>query len=245
MEGYYRNQRHLTPSPSEKWISEYDIDGREIQFLQQGNPDVIFTKDLDLSVAQTVGDPLIIPIVGRGVVIMGYSLASKYNPTANTGTEVAEPSAFVSCRVNGNDPSKAYPLKHNRGFRGSFNQLFLSWPAQTNVGAKLIIFKADLMPYHNSESDNRFNSVEASNVSTPSAVTINTTASAIVAASVARKCATIQNLGSVDLYVGDSTISATKGTKLIPGAILFWKNTAALYGITGSSSVSVGINEEY
>lgn len=241
---HYSKFRADIPSNTWKYISRYDLMSEAIQFLQQNNPDVVTVFDLDLRTAQTFQAPMEINVPGRAFTIYGYSYSSKYNTADNTGVEVSEPSAFVSVRINASDPSRALSVKHNRGFRGDFQKLFLSWPAQDNVGAKLVIFKYDSCAYNTNESDNRFNSVEASNIETPAAVTVTNVATQIVAADSSRKCATIMNLGSVDLYVGDSTITTSKGTKLIPNAVLFYRNTAALYGVTGTST-SVGVNEEY
>lgn len=247
---YYRRFRQVTPSGDKKWISEYDIEGAELQNLTQQNPEVLYSLRLDLSIARNVNsDPLEINVPGRGVTIFGYSSSSAFTASTNTGIEVSEPAVFVVARVNVNLPSNSFHMKHNRGFRGTFNKLYLGWPAQANMEARLVIFKADLEPYNTNEYDNRFNSVEASNVdSANAAVTVSSTASAIVAESLSRKCATITNPGTetITIFLGDSGVTAAAGTPLAPGERCFWRNTAALYGITSSTSnTNIRVLEEF
>lgn len=221
-----------------KKITEYDIDGNEIQTLISQNPDVIYTEVLDLTSAQSVGNPKIVQVTGRAAVIYGYASGSQYNGTANTGVEVVEPAAFVNARINFNREQNTMHFKHNRGFRGTFNTLYLSWPAQANVKALLVIFKADAQPWITGEADHRASSVEASTGSASSVVTVNNAATLVAPASIARKCATIYNNAATTIYLlgSDSAGVAANGIPLVQNAAAFWRNTGALYAITAAGS---------
>lgn len=248
MEGFYRKFRQVMPADNgHKFITEYDIEGEELQTLQGQNPDVIYTQVLDLTTAQPVTNPIEVAVSGRAAVIYGYASGSAYNQVANTGVEVTEPSAFCIARINFNREQNSMHFKHNRGFRGSFNKLFLSWPAQANVKALLVVFKADAQPWISGESDNRMNSVEASTGSASSVVTVNNTTSLIAPASIARKCCTVYNNAATTIYLvgSDSAGTAANGIPLVQNSAAFWRNTGALYGITAAgSNTNIRVLEE-
>lgn len=238
MDGYRKFRQEMPADNGLKKITEYDIEGSEIQTLIAQNPDVIYTQVLDLTTAQPVTNPVIVQGTGRAAVIYGYSSGSQFNPTANTGVEVTEPAAFVNARINANREQNQMHFKHNRGFRGTFNTLYLSWPAQANIKALLVIFKADAQPWISGESDNRMNSVEASTGSPSTVVTVNNTPSLIAPASIARKCCTVYNNAATTIYLlgSDSAGVAANGIPLIQNTAAFWRNTGALYGITAAGS---------
>lgn len=241
IDSFYRNQRQVTPSADRKYITEYDIEGAEIQTLNQQNPDVIYTQILDLTVAQPVTDPVKVPVSGRAAVIYGYASGSEFDPVANTGVEVSEPAAFVNARINFNRAQNQMHFKHNRGFRGSFNEMYLSWPAQAGIKALLVIFKADAQPWITGESDNRFNSVEASTSAPLLVVSVGNTPSLVVPAKIGRKCATIYNNAATTIYLLGATSTgalavATNGVPLLQNAAAFWRNTGACYAITAAGT---------
>lgn len=242
----YRKERHEIASSGLKWISRYDIPSAELQNMQQTQPAPMFVQVLDLTTAKTPGDPLIVNVPGRAFTLLGYTLSSAYNETANTGVEQVEPAVFVNARVNLNRQEYAYPLKHNRGFRGEFVQLFLSWPAQPDFGAKLVIYKHDLKQWENQESDNRFNSVEASQIDTLAVATTGA-AAVLLPLDLRRKISTIQNNHATEaIYVGDSTVTTATGIKVAAaGGILYYRNTAELWAVSTGANNDVRLVTEY
>ena len=153
-EGRYRKWRHYTPSGDLKYISPYEWEGAELQFLQQNATDKILSVVVDLSVVQSFQNPMIISSPGRAVVIYGINNASAgaYDPVANTGLEPAATSAFIFARIDSARADEGIPLKHNRGFRGPFYQLFLSWPAQATTKARIVVYKCGWVPWQNGEA---------------------------------------------------------------------------------------------
>lgn len=242
----YAKFRSQKPSVS-PWISEYELSAPDLQNLQQQNPDVLQSITLDLSVAQAYGDPLILNAPGRAFTLLGYSLSSAYNPTTNTGVEQSEPGVFVNVRINADRLENQYPLKHNRGFRGNFGKLFLSWPAQANMGARLIILRSEREPWLNQESDNRFGLVEASNIAPQAtAATVTNAAAILLPADLSRKVSTVRPRGATSIFVGASNLTAATGVEVKQDEILIWRNTAALYAITAAgSNTDVRITTEY
>jgi hypothetical protein len=69
----------------------------------------------------------------------------------------------------------------------------------------------------------------------------------IVAARTGRRSVTIVNHGATAVYVGTGTVSIANGFLLpgVAGAALTINTTAAVKGITGGGSQTVGVLEEY
>lgn len=243
---FYRALRHIMPDKFQKWISGYDFSGEEIQNLVQQNPEVIYTQILDLSVAQAT--PLEINVPGHAVVIYGINAANVYDPTTNLGLEQVEPSAMVACYINQFSPSRLLPLKHNRGYQGTFGKVYLTWPAQTLTSARLVIFRYDGQPWICQEGDNRFGgTVQGTKIVTEAnnALVANTREPLFELVNTKRKISTIYNTSTTDtVWVGDITVAVGSGTPILPGGYLYWKNTAILYAIS-SGTPTLAINTEY
>lgn len=248
-DSFYRTQRAVTPLGDMKRIGEYDIEGADLQSLQQQNPDILYNLILDLSVARAITDPLVVQCPGRAAVIYGYSSATQYDGTAAaTGVEVSEPATFIVCRVNSNRAENSFHMKHNRGFHGTFNSLWLSWPAQANIKARLVVFKGDAYPWMSAEADNRFNSVEASNSSDQTVVSVGNTATVVCAAKISRKCCTIFNNAATTIYLlgNDSAGTAANGIPLLQYSAAFWRNTGPMYAITAAgTNADIRVLEEW
>lgn len=242
----YHLKRHEIPSGDLKYISEYEMLGPDLQNLQQQDLQVCGVVTLDLSVATTPNAPFLVNIPGRACYLLGALTANLYNPDTNLGLDVYEPSAFVNCRVNSNQAQNAIPLKHNRGFIGSFLRLYLSWPAQEGVSAKIVVLKSERLPWNINETDARFSLVEATQLVTGSVISLTGGAAAVVIAPAlsTRKCTAIQNQGSTPIWVGGSTVTVGSGVKLNQDDIYLHRNTSALYGVATTSNTAVSINTE-
>lgn len=235
--GMYQDRRFYPADRFQKYKTGYDLDTDAIQALVAQNPDVIYQQRLDLSVANSVSSPTVINVPGTAFAFYGFPQASAYSITTNTGTEPHEPSAFVHCRINNNRAENGFNVKSGKGFKGDFNALYLTWPAQGSIYGQIVIYKYDLHPFE-FQADNRFSSVEASQVITNagSPFTVTSTAAQLIPQLLNRKCSTIQNLGSVNIFVGDSTVSSTNGFQIAPQGVLHYRNTGALFAVTASTS---------
>lgn len=243
----YKRQQFETPSSGGKLDDRYVIPSDQIQRLIQTPPRVLYRQALDLSTAQAATDPLEINVPGRAVAIYPYTLSSKYDPQTNTGLQTFEPAAFVWCRINQNLDGLAFPLKAGRGFRGEFAKLFLAWPEQDDFGCDIVVYEHEPKHWENHEFDSRFSSVEASQVDTLAVATTTSTASIILPADPRRKISTVQNLHATEpLFVGDSSVAVATGIQVnAVGGICYWRNTAALYGISTNSNNAIRLVTEY
>jgi len=80
-------------------------------------------------------------------------------------------------------------------------------------------------------------------------VTVDTTSGGVLikAANTSRKSITIRNIGSVDMYIGNSGVTTATGFLLQAAtkeAYTFDRNTAAVYGITAATSTTACYIEE-
>lgn len=200
-----QNQRFTTPDRYGKYISRYDISSAELQNLQQANPDVIEVRTFDLSTAQNPLNPVVLSVPGRGVAFYGLTTAQVYDPKAVTGIEDPAPQAFMHCRINNNRAESGISLKHNRGFRGSFLQLHLSWPAQAGLTGRIYVFKYDDVPWMGdtglTPSNNTFTTGQKAVATAGTAVQLTSTATPI--SSVVIKA--LKGNGSAKIYVGSAS----------------------------------------
>lgn len=71
-------------------------------------------------------------------------------------------------------------------------------------------------------------------------ITVNATATVIVALNSSRNSVAIANTGSVTVYVGDANVTTANGFPIAAGASLGLNTTSAVYGIvaTGTGTVA-------
>ena len=80
---------------------------------------------------------------------------------------------------------------------------------------------------------------------TYAAVSVGVTATVIKAANTDRSSILIQNLGSVDVYIGsDASVTSSNGIKIAAGASATLATQTAIYGIAGSAAQDVRYFEE-
>jgi hypothetical protein len=78
-------------------------------------------------------------------------------------------------------------------------------------------------------------------------VSVGTTATLLCAARADRRAVTIEDLGSTDVYIGDANVTTGNGI-LLPGGAgssITIPTTAAIYGIVGTGTQTVGVAETY
>lgn len=135
--GFYRFFRSITPSGFLKWIDRYDYEAAELQDLIQTAPAPIQVQTLDCTVAQTIQLEFKYP--ARAFVIYFYD--------STTTTKTVKPNGYVKVRINENRAENEFPAKHNRGYRGDYYRLYLTWPAQANTKADLVMHMFDDDPW--------------------------------------------------------------------------------------------------
>jgi hypothetical protein len=121
---------------------------------------------------------------------------------------------------------------------GYLRQGWLWWPAQSGESME-IIFGVDINFRQGSQISQSSGGVtisEGTDLETVAVATVTSTAAALVATDTTRVVSTIQNNGGVDIFLGDSTVTALTGIKLAPGGIYDHKNADALYAITSGAS---------
>lgn len=122
--------------------SEYDIPSWELQDLISRAPDCVKVFRLNL----TAGGTLAINEPAFGFCLYGFNTAG--------GAKYTD--AFVNVAVNsdGSDPSKIFPAKTGRGYRGIFTSLSLTWPADTSsatLAAHFVLYKSRRTPWQGGE----------------------------------------------------------------------------------------------
>ncbi|PWU11831.1 MAG: hypothetical protein C5B47_00275, partial [Verrucomicrobia bacterium] len=130
-------KRFEKPDEGTQYQSEYDIPSSVIQDPITRDTAPIVVRTLDLSVAGSV----ILKSPGRAFV--GYFFAT------NSVNRLRAPSGLVNVAINndGSNPFQIFPAKHNRGFRGSFTELTLSWTAQPNTSVDFVIHRSKYTPW--------------------------------------------------------------------------------------------------
>lgn len=138
MQGDY--QRFRKPVMGEQIQSEYDFDSSELADLISRDiaPFQVFTIDLS---TQPLNGVLTLPVPGRAFV--------PYFWQTNSTNRTRQPSGLVNVAVNcdGSDAIQVFPAKHNRGFRGSFATLALTWANQANTSVDFVIHKSCNTPW--------------------------------------------------------------------------------------------------
>ena len=133
----YELDRFNMPDNFRPWSSRYDYPSEVIQDLDQRKPTVFTKRIIDLSVAQSAGNPLILAVPGRAFQLLGFVTASAIKASVDI---------LVNVRIN-EISAEVFTGKHGRGFRGDFTKLILDWPAQANNSAELFTFWFDDVPF--------------------------------------------------------------------------------------------------
>lgn len=118
------------------FVSEYDFSSQEIGDNVKRNLGEVYVQNFDLSVAQDA--PIEINTPGRGFVVYGFTTAS--------AVKTREQDILVNVNINTQE-GKPFPAKHDRGFVGTFQKLFLTWPAQAGKSFTLVVHKSWRIPW--------------------------------------------------------------------------------------------------
>lgn len=124
---------------------------------------------------------------------------------------------------------------------------YLWWPAQSGKSITLEFHVRSRVVPGNAQVS--VSNTDGSSATSFAYKSVTTTAAALLAADTDRKISTIQNQGSVSIYVGGSTVTAPSGAapgiEILAGASLQWRNTGALYAITASvTNAAIAVMDE-
>lgn len=132
------DQRFETPIQGQQFQSEYDLDSSMLIDLNQRDIAPLRVVTLDLSVAGSQ----YFNTAGRAFV--------PYFFVTGTTNKTQAPQGVVIAYVNeqsASNPNVALTCKHNRGFRGSYAQMFFTWGAQTGISVDLVFLRSKRMPW--------------------------------------------------------------------------------------------------
>lgn len=135
------NQRFERPDSNKEIVNPYDLDSKLFQDLAQRKINPVFVTTIDL---RTAGQ-LSLPKPGFHFVIYGHD---------GSATKTVNTTVLVSAIINNinDDGSTPFPAKHARGFSGPFHGLWLSWTAQANAYADVLVFLNPDKPWIDGES---------------------------------------------------------------------------------------------
>lgn len=185
------------------------------------NPFQVQSYTLDLTTARDVSNPFIINFPFK-------CIAFKSATDLSTNVDVkfnSFDSGLSSVNFKDND---------NLSSDVMFDSAYITHSAQSGKSIVVYIFVSSKFT---SGSFLNSGTVTVSNPTTlvgPTRVVLSAATATIIApATTARRQATIQNKTGASLYVGDSTVTnsgATEGIEMVNGAVMYYANTAALYG---------------
>lgn len=136
-------------------------------------------------------------------------------------------------------------LNDSLNFDNVVSSASLYWSAQAGKTVTLIFFTdAEFRSGSQiSVTGGGVSIVEGSAVTNVAVTLAAATATSLIAADSTRKIFTFSNDTGAVLYVGSSSVSATSGLPVAPGAIFQWRNTGALYGYSVLGGTINGISE--
>lgn len=133
------NSKRFRPvDQGSQFRSEYDFSTDLLIDLNQRGLDPIKVVTIDLSTAGT----RYFNTSGRAFV--------PYFWNTGTANRTRAPAGFITGYVNARDatnPNVALTMKHNRGYRGSYSQMYFTWTAQAGVSVDLVFLRSKMTPW--------------------------------------------------------------------------------------------------
>lgn len=204
-------QRFTKPMEGSQYPSEYDFPSGEVQDLIQRDVAPFVVTTLDLSTAGS----FLVRAPGRAFVPYFWNTGSAIKSRALN----AILTAYIN-RQDSSDASAALQCKHNRGYRGSFAYIYVSWAAQPGVSVDFVVLKSKHTPW----MTDGFTPTSSNSWGGPNNV-VTVTASSTVAAStqvllVNAAGATNQTLPSPAAFTGAITVKniGAGSPTILPGA---------------------------
>lgn len=198
-----------------------------------------FTKiTLDLSTAREQVNAMEVPFKFKAVRV-------------ESATDSTVSVSLIRGRLTDNRPSAALRQNDVANF-GRQNRGFLFWTAQSGKTITLL-FAVDADFQQGSlivQTSGGVAISEGTAVAGSAYISVDNTADQICAQDTTRIVSIVQNQdAALAIYVGASDVTGPAGlkpgTKLEPGGVLYWKNSAALYGITAAgTNASIAVLNE-
>lgn len=143
LRSWYRGKgvnRFETARVDEQVINPFDQPTALIQDMIARDIRPVTVQTISLAVA----GELLLQVPGAHIVIYGHDGSA--NKAVNT-------TAYMEMWWGNSKKSyQGYPLKHARGFSGPFEQLYVKWPAQSNVYVDIVILSGLFTPWIDGES---------------------------------------------------------------------------------------------
>ncbi len=132
-------ERFVRPVEGTEYPSEYDLKSALIIDPIERTTAPINKVTLDLTTARLPSDPYVIIQPGRAFVPYFFETGTVSKLRALTGS--------MNVRVNDDRPDKNIFCVNNRGYRGGFIRLYLSWIAQPGISVDFITLRSWREPW--------------------------------------------------------------------------------------------------
>lgn len=215
------------------------INEKDAAKLQQSNlspTTEFYSRVIDLSVAQSKGDPFVLEFPTKGILIRD---ASDSNASIN----------FLFDNRSGLNGDGTV-LRKNSVWNSDYPiaRCLFWWAAQAGKTLTVEFFRRSIVLPGNFATS--ISQVYSSIEDGTALKSVTTVATVLLALDYDRKNATISNLGATRIYIGNANVTGIAGAKcgipLEPGMSYELQNTAAVYGITDSgtnASIVVNVNK--
>lgn len=150
--------RFQTPVQGKQYPSEYDIPSDLLADLLARDVATVVVQTLNLATAGT----FVLTTPGRGFVPYFWRTSSSNKARVATG--------IISVFIGTEAPTgfeDSFPAKHNRGFRGTFSKLYLSWNAQSDTSVDFVIHRSKRTPWMTDDSTQEAGAVLSVSASAP------------------------------------------------------------------------------
>lgn len=201
--------------------------------------------------ANVANDVIEIPldVAGKQIITGLWDFFNFIDARRTDGSQDSDTLVYVAFGKNNN---RLVPLTINNYARGgAFDQITVQWDARPGVTAKFYV--AASVPGDGGRQVVEVYAPPAKQLVTAAVgsviaadkVNVTTAATIILPANSLRQSATLQNLGTVDVWIGPAGVVAGSAVKLAPGAFMTLdKTTAAIYGITSAGNADIGYLSE-
>jgi hypothetical protein len=181
-------------------------------------------------------------VAGKLVIDYAFGYIHVFKFEDASGVAVLDAEIEVSFSANEED---FLPLAYNNKIATPAERGVIRWNAQPGVTAIVTIAKDAGKFFADTPNPKQLVVASGGTSLTNAAVTVGTAEVLLAAADPTRQSVTIQNLGAADVYVGATGLTTATGVKLASGgAITLDKQTAAIYGISGSAGQDVRVLTE-
>lgn len=179
-------------------------------------------------------------VTEANAIRIGYPFQSLYVLEASDAATYVQIKLDTNNQYEGNlklfkKDSCSFPYQHR--------DAFIYWPAQSGKSLTLILFVTGMFKPGSFYAEIS-SAVEANSITNVAPVNVGGSATAILAQDLNRKVAILYNAGSNIVYIGASSVTTANGIPLAPSGSISYKNTAAIYGITGGTTESVRVQTE-